>query len=389
MYFDRKQLKSALTILRRSIGKNKNFPALQCVLIEPNAASYCTFSTTDLETFTRVRVACDFRGDEPPSPLVIPLKELAAFVRSSKSDQIQITSDFPDATIEADGMSITLDCLSPDAFPEPPCFTPESWTDCSPEFLCAIDTAAHAVSIDETRYNLNGFWLIAEDAGLRVVATDGHRLARRMVSDFTIDSLPRSGRIVPRALMTCAGPTLRKKVNVAQIAFDDRYVGLKWGEIEWTFRLIDGEYSAWEQVVPAPLPEHQVTFSRANFIRTLRAFAKDHSGSKQKVKLEFVARHGVHISSPTRNVVLNVGVSVPDALIGCEVAFNPRYLAESAESLDGDTLYLGVPMLHPSLPKDAPADAPPMALEVALAPHTMDSGYVFQSLNVIMPLRIK
>ena len=59
----------------------------------------------------------------------------------------------------------------------------------------------YAASVDETRYNLNGVYLemLADGGKLRMVATDGHRLAyvdRCSASDAR--SVSTSGVIIPR-----------------------------------------------------------------------------------------------------------------------------------------------------------------------------------------------
>src|SRR5258706_123353 len=59
-----------------------------------------------------------------------------------------------------------------------------------------IESTLFAVSLDETRISLSGVYVENHDGALRMVATDGHRLA---LIDRKLDgSVPDKGAILPR-----------------------------------------------------------------------------------------------------------------------------------------------------------------------------------------------
>src|SRR5690606_32337029 len=70
-----------------------------------------------------------------------------------------------------------------------------------------LELASIAVSTDETRLNLNGVFFQPVPGGLRLVATDGHRLSmaeRKMEGDFRVERgviLPRKGVAELRKLL--------------------------------------------------------------------------------------------------------------------------------------------------------------------------------------------
>src|SRR2546421_6905562 len=99
------------------------------------------------------------------------------------------------------GATYKLMGLSPDDFPPVVPASPESWVSLEAKTLREMLTqTSFAVSHDETRYALNGVLFTLSSKEMRLVATDGHRLA------LSVRTLGDMGRpitgIVPRKAIT-------------------------------------------------------------------------------------------------------------------------------------------------------------------------------------------
>lgn len=135
-----------------------------------------------------------------------------------------------------------------------------------------IDKTSYAVSLDETRYNLNGVFVevVEELKGkdvLRFVATDGHRLAliERTVSGF---HLPK-GVIIPRKGIQELKKVLEDNKGAANVSVDKGFFTVESGEVILGVRLIDGEFPDYKQVIPKQATT-TVTVDKNELLATVR-----------------------------------------------------------------------------------------------------------------------
>ena len=113
-----------------------------------------------------------------------------------------------------------------------------------------IEYTIFAVSADETRVNLNGIHVEqAEGNRLRLVATDGHRLAMisRPVEKAELD---KAVTIPRKAVME-----LRKVLETGDDPIDIDVQGgvahARLGRVQMSMRLVEGEFPDYHQVIPA------------------------------------------------------------------------------------------------------------------------------------------
>lgn len=129
---------------------------------------------------------------------------------------------------------------------------PFTFTITSEDLSGLINKTSFAISMEETRYNLNGIYLHQKEgdqSALVAVATDGHRLAcARIPLPAGAEGMP--GVIIPRKtigeiskLANELGETVRVSLSTYQICF-------KVGDIVLSSRLIDGTYPEYEKVIP-------------------------------------------------------------------------------------------------------------------------------------------
>lgn len=114
----------------------------------------------------------------------------------------------------------------------------------------ALARLDYAISSEETRYYLNGVYLVAHESALRGVATNGHCLAQvsieagDMAGDFGV-ILPRKACGVVRAL-AMEGPA---KSSV-MISTDGSAFRMEWDGGCLTSKLIDGTFPDYARVIP-------------------------------------------------------------------------------------------------------------------------------------------
>ncbi len=130
-----------------------------------------------------------------------------------------------------------------------------------------------AVSSDQTRYTLNGILFRVSPKDVKMVATDGHRLAMtnhelsgRGESSFT--PIPVDA-IIPRKAAAETLKLLREEPGEVTIEISDNHLLLHTDDILIDARLIEGQFPNYEQVIPAHAAK-EVTVNREALIAGLR-----------------------------------------------------------------------------------------------------------------------
>ena len=151
-----------------------------------------------------------------------------------------------------------------------------------------IERTMYAASLDETRYNLNGVYLevIADEGRLRMVATDGHRLAcvDRVVG--TEAAALASGVIIPRkGLAELKRLADEDDAEEIELAFEGNSGLARKGAVTLVMRLIEGEFPNYQQVIPSRL-EHQLVLATDPLLHALRRVSLLSSERSHAVTLE-------------------------------------------------------------------------------------------------------
>ena len=117
-----------------------------------------------------------------------------------------------------------------------------------------IDKTRFAISVEETRYYLNGIYLhVLEEGGghlLRAVATDGHRMARvDMAQPVGADAMP--AVIIPRKTVGEVQKLLEEAEGEVSLQVSDTKINFAFAEIVLTSKLIDGKFPDYTRVIPS------------------------------------------------------------------------------------------------------------------------------------------
>ncbi|MDD3030461.1 MAG: DNA polymerase III subunit beta [Alphaproteobacteria bacterium] len=117
-----------------------------------------------------------------------------------------------------------------------------------------VDRARFAMSSEETRYYLNGLYMHATKNGklnvLRMVATDGHRLAR-VEMPAPEGSLDIPGVILPRKTVGEVRKLIDESAEDIDVSLSETKVRFTIGGVVITSKLIDGTFPDYERVIPA------------------------------------------------------------------------------------------------------------------------------------------
>src|ERR1041385_7324905 len=190
----REKLQEGLTAVAASIPAKTTLPVLANILVETTERGI-RLSGTDLDIAVSTEVSADV---ETAGAITIPAKKLS-----------EIARELPPAPVKIGAMGeqrITLECgrsrfkllgLPRDEFPNFPSISFEnSWRIKSGDLQKLISHTSFAVSMEESRPILNGVLWELKPESMRMVATNGHRLAK-MEMPIKSSGAPATDFIVP------------------------------------------------------------------------------------------------------------------------------------------------------------------------------------------------
>ncbi|MFZ5468547.1 MAG: DNA polymerase III subunit beta [Myxococcota bacterium] len=199
-----------------------------------------------------------------------------------------------------------------------------------------IRKTSFAISTDETRYILNGVFFEPREGGkVRMVATDGHRLAlveRALDGDFKLKSgviMPRKGLFELRRLLDEA-PDAEVQLGFAQSSALFKKPGLT-----MVMRLIDGQFPEYQRVIPKE-GERQVTVNRSRFLEGLKRIALLSADKSNAVRIQ-LSENQLRITANNPDLGeakddIDVAYKGTDITVG----FNARYLIDVLSVVESD-----------------------------------------------------
>src|SRR5213592_3061925 len=281
----REDLVRGLHLVQGVVERRNTLPILANVLIEP-AAEGIALTATDMEVGLRGLITAQVKKK---GTVTLNARKLYEITREVTAEEVVLKS-VQAGWVEVLAGRSKFKIVSLDAkdFPQLPLGTdaPEGTTISIAVGTLRemIDRTLFAVSSDETRFNLSGVFLSNDDDGvLRMVATDGHRLAlidRRLPSAKMERGvvMPRKGLIEARKLLDEA-----EDAEVTMVV-SPKDVRLVLRSVSFFMRLVEGEFPDYRQVIPGAASV-QARANRDDFLAALRRISLLASERSHGVKL--------------------------------------------------------------------------------------------------------
>jgi DNA polymerase-3 subunit beta len=339
------ELQRGLTRIQAIVEKRNSMPILANVLLEASgkgSKGSLRLAATDLE----VGIQSIHEVDAAKAGgLTVSAKKLYEIVRELPDEQIELAATKNSfLSIHCARVNFTLAGTAAEEYPTLPSFAPEKTVPVQAAVLSTmIERTMYASSVDETRYNLNGVHLevLADSGKIRMVATDGHRLAR---IDRTLASDPSalaSGVIIPRkGLAELKRLVDEDDADEVELAFEGNSGLARKGDVTLVMRLIEGEFPNYSQVVPKQI-SRRVTIPTDDLSHALRRVALLSSERSRAIKLELGDRKlAVSSSNP------DLGEASEELDVDYEgealaIGFNARYLLDVIGALHAKEVTLG------------------------------------------------
>jgi len=280
----REKLQEGLTAVTATIPAKTTLPVLANILVETTEKGI-RLSGTDLDIAVSTEVAADV---ESSGAITIPAKKLSEIARELPPSPVKIAA--------AGEQRVTLDCgrahfkilgLPKDEFPSFPAVRfNESWRLRSGELQKLISHTSFAVSTEESRPILNGVLWELRPEMMRMVATNGHRLAK-MELPIKTAAAPSSDLIVPPKALEQVRRLFPEDEEL-EIDRGENHLGFRSPFTSVFTRLIEGPYPPYDQVIPRD-NNRIATADRASLMGALRRMSVIASDQTHRIRLSFNA----------------------------------------------------------------------------------------------------
>ena len=280
----REQLQEGLAAVAASVPAKTTLPVLANILVETTEKGI-RLSGTDLDIAVSTEVVADV---ETQGAITIPAKKLTEIARELPPSPVKLAA--------AGEQRVTLECgrsrfkllgLPKDEFPSFPAVRfAESWRVKSGDLQKLITHTSFAVSTEESRPILNGVLWELKPERMRMVATNGHRLAKMELA-IASEGAPSSDLIVPPKALDQIRRLFPADEEL-EIARGDNHLGFRSPVTSVFTRLIEGPYPNYEQVIPKD-NEKICIADKAALTSALKRMSVIASDQTHRIKLSFNA----------------------------------------------------------------------------------------------------
>ncbi|MGQ0663421.1 MAG: DNA polymerase III subunit beta [Pseudomonadota bacterium] len=337
---ERAALLKALSHVQSAVERRNTIPILANVLLEAGQGRLA-LAATDMDLAILDSAVAEIAGT---GSTTVPAHTLYEIVRLlPEGSQVSIEDGGgPSGTQVALGAgraNFMLQALPAEDFPKMAGGDlPHNFELAAAELRLIIDRTRFAISLEETRYYLNGIYVhAAESAGvpvLRAVATDGHRLARfEMALPTGAEKIP--GLIVPRKTVMELRKLVEDTSAAVAVSLSDTRIRFTFDGSVLTSKLIDGTFPDYQRVIPTN-NDKVMEADCKSFAAAVARVATIATEKTRAVKLA-LARNQLTLSATSPEAGSAVEeIEVRYGAAPIEIGFNARYLLDIAEQIEGE-----------------------------------------------------
>jgi DNA polymerase III subunit beta len=332
---DRTALMEAVNVVSSVVPAKTTKPILYNFRVKAEGDSISLFAT-DLEMAARVHL--DSVKVSKKGTVLLPARESAALLRELSDPTVTLESTENRCRIESGGGSFVLLGEDPEQFPDEAVVKSGKVLEIScGRMLRMIQETVFAAAREETRYAINGVLIDAAAGCLRMVATDGRRLA---ISYENVDTKTEFKAVVPlRALSTLSRALSEGSKEKLRLEVGDKQIVFTTGKMQLVSQLLETRFPDYEGVLPKAA-DTTVEIQRSVLEGALRRAAILCAVEMRMVRFE-VGEQSLRMTAESSargraDVVIDCVVKGA----GGSINFNPDYILEALRVCQLDTVRL-------------------------------------------------
>ncbi len=333
---DRNELLKPLQAVVGIVERKQPLPILSNVLMKKGKDGV-VFVTTDLEIQIEARLKAEFDGAE--SAITISAKKLQEILRAIP-DNSAVSLDDQDSKllVKANKSRFSLQTLPAQDFP----MLSEQLAGASRIEIGQgvlrrlLSSVQYAMAQQDIRYYLNGVLLVIEGTSIKLIATDGHRLA--FVSEELKEKHNKHEVILSRKTVNELLKLLADSEDKVQLELAEKQVRITFADIVLTSKVIDGKFPDYNRVIPTHT--NHLTMDRMTILQALQRAAILSNEKFRGVRLLLTEKNLRIISSNSEQEEAQEDIENDYQGGPLDIGFNVNYLLDGINNISTQTITL-------------------------------------------------
>ena len=319
------------------VEKRHTLPILSNVLIEKTGDKLMLLAT-DIEM--QIRTTTVSVGEENIA-VTVAARKLQDILRSlPDSSEVSLTLDERRLQLKAGKSRYNLQTLPSEDFPRIAEATGQTTQLklTQKQFKRLLALVQYSMAQQDIRYYLNGLLLVAQGNEIRLVATDGHRLAYAS-EEIAGQQQERVDVILPRKTVLELSRQLADNDEALEISLTASQARFSFGNIEFISKLIDGKFPDYERVIP----QHQskiIKLDRSLLQNSLQRAAILTNEKFRGVRLVLAPGSLKILSTNAENEEALEEIEIEYSGDELDVGFNVNYLLDVLNNVSAESIEL-------------------------------------------------
>ena len=231
------------------VERRHTLPILANVLLRKDGDAV-SFLATDVEI--QIQTTASLGAGKEAGATTVSARKLIDILRAlPEGPEVSISVANRKATIQAGKSRFALQTLGAEEFPTVAVneHFAASFAMAQKQLKHLVHMVHFAMAQQDIRYYLNGLLLVTDGSLVRVVATDGHRLAYCQ-AEIEGESLARNEVIIPRKTVLELQRLLAESDDPVTIDVATNQVRFRFGDVEMVSKLVEGKFPDYQRVIP-------------------------------------------------------------------------------------------------------------------------------------------
>jgi DNA polymerase-3 subunit beta len=297
----------------------------------------CTLMATDLELGIRLDVVS--LTIQEPGEAILPAGKLIAILRESLDNELELSADASACVVTGESLFFEMPGEDPAQFPDWPLFNEDKYHEVTAGVLREmIRRTIFAVADTTARYTMSGILLELDGDEVRLVSTDGHRLA--LARGQALPSGDHSTRgqapVVPTKAMSLLERNLQGDSDeTVKICVRPNDVLFRTETAVIYSRLVEGRFPDYKRILPAK-QSSKVVLPVGPFLTAVRQAAIMAEDDSKRVTFRF-DKNKLTLEAQGQTTGRSK-VNLPIELDGkpVQINFNPVYIQDMLKVLPAD-----------------------------------------------------
>ncbi len=328
---DKETILNPLQVVIGIVERKQTLPILSNVLIEKTPGKV-RFTATDLEIQITTTVDTE-QNDQETAAITIGGKKVQEILRIlPEQSKISIDTKENKALVKSNKSRFSLQTLPAQDFPK----LNSQLVDAKKivlqqgAFKKLLQSVQYSMAQQDVRYYLNGVLLIIEGSELKVVATDGHRLAYN--SGAIEGEYEKQEIILPRKAVTELCKLLGDDDETVELEFSAQQVKASFSGITMISKVIDGKFPDYERVIPKY--ENHLSMNRLTTQQALQRAAILSNEKFRGVRFVLTEKNLSIISSNSEQEEAQEEIETDYHGEALDIGFNVNYLMDGLNNIN-------------------------------------------------------